>query len=214
MSGDLCLIIKKDIFFSNYYSDAWDNINNNETIQFETKCGLFTSKTIYPAQVGLKYIQYLYNTELKEDQLLLSKKYYWKIVSFVPNEVLYEEQNHRRKLISVILGLFSISLLFISWSLAKNRYLKNEALKSLKKSNDTKDRFFSIVAHDLKGPFNALIGFSDLLLEEIKSNNKANIQKFSTILHTTINNTYDFIVNLLDWSRSQTKCHSLSSRDF
>ena len=195
---------KKDIYFSNYYSDAWDNITNNETIQFETKCGLFTSKTIYPAQVGLKYIHDLYTTEFKEGQLLQSKKYYWKIVSFVPNEVLYEEQNHRRKLISIILGLFSISLLFMSGSLAKNRFLKNEALKSLKLSNDTKDKFFSIIAHDLKGPFNSLIGFSDLLLEEIKSNNKANIKKFSTILHTTINNTYDFIINLLDWSRSQT----------
>lgn len=75
--------------------------------------------------------------------------------------------------------------------------------KELIESNKTKDKFFSIVAHDLKSPFNSMLGFSNLLLEdyEVLTNEKKHY--FSKIIHINIENTYSLLENLLLWSRSQ-----------
>ena len=195
---------KKNIIFSSLYKNAWDKINNEESSQFETQQGLFTFETIYPVLEGLKTNSTSEKIFKSNDAPLISKKYYWKVVSFIPSKTLYYKQNERRKYASLILALFSISLLFISWKFAKAQYFKNKALQSLKISNETKDKFFSIIAHDLKGPFNSLLGFSQLLMTEIEQGNSSNIKKFSTILNKTLNNTYNFLINLLDWSRTQT----------
>ncbi len=75
--------------------------------------------------------------------------------------------------------------------------------QELKKSNNTKDKFFSILAHDLKGPFNTLMGFSELLLDGLKSNSYERVEHFAQILNQNINETFDLLVNLLEWSRTQ-----------
>jgi len=195
---------KKDITFSNLYKNAWDKIKNEESLQFETQQGLFTIQTIYPLLKGLKSNNINDKLFKSNSTELTSKKYYWKIVSHVPSKILYAKQNERRKYAAFILALFSISLLYISWKLATAKYSRNKALQSLKISNDTKDKFFSIIAHDLKGPFNSLLGFSNLLTNEIEQGNSSNIKKYSTILNKTLNNTYNFLINLLEWSQSQT----------
>lgn len=68
----------------------------------------------------------------------------------------------------------------------------------------TKDRFFSILAHDLKSPFNTIIGFSELLMESRENLDKELTDKMFGELHKTSENTYKLLQNLLDWARSQT----------
>ena len=74
----------------------------------------------------------------------------------------------------------------------------------LQKSNNTKDKFFSIIAHDLKGPFNALIGFGEILQQKIDECNKEEIEKFVSIINKTLNETFNLLVNLLEWAQSQS----------
>ena len=74
----------------------------------------------------------------------------------------------------------------------------------LKDLNATKDKFFSIIAHDLKNPFNTLMGFSELMLLNMDAYDKKQISEFINIIHTTSKNAYSLLENLLDWSRSQT----------
>ncbi len=76
--------------------------------------------------------------------------------------------------------------------------------RELKELNATKDRFFSIIAHDLKNPFNTLMGFSQLLLESLEAFDKKQINEFASIMHSTSKNAYSLLENLLEWSRSQT----------
>lgn len=68
----------------------------------------------------------------------------------------------------------------------------------------TKDKFFSIIAHDLRSPFNTLLGLSSILGENIKNRDYKNIEKYSVIIHKASQKTIDLIDNLIEWSRSQT----------
>lgn len=76
--------------------------------------------------------------------------------------------------------------------------------KELCELNATKDKFFSIIAHDLKNPFNALLGFSTLLLDDYdKFSDEEKIDLIRT-MDTASKNAYKLLQNLLEWSRSQT----------
>jgi two-component system, sensor histidine kinase and response regulator len=79
-----------------------------------------------------------------------------------------------------------------------------ERTKQLNELNATKDKFFSIIAHDLKNPFNTLIGFTELLLENLRDYSYEKLHEFIGILHDTSKQSYALLENLLEWSRSQT----------
>nr|NQU92245.1 PAS domain-containing sensor histidine kinase [Bacteroidota bacterium] len=70
--------------------------------------------------------------------------------------------------------------------------------------NATKDKFFSIIAHDLKSPFNSIMGFSDLLIERIREKKYEGIEKFTTVIQRSSQQAMDLLVNLLEWSRTQS----------
>lgn len=79
---------------------------------------------------------------------------------------------------------------------------KNSEQKLLE-ANATKDKMFSIVAHDLINPFNALIGFSDIILEKINEFSKDEIKTLVQHINDASKSTYQLLDNLLTWSRSQ-----------
>jgi signal transduction histidine kinase len=76
----------------------------------------------------------------------------------------------------------------------------NEELKLL---NTTKDKFFSIIAHDLRKPFESLLSYSELLAKEIESLSHEEIIIFSKGLNDNLKNLYDLLENLLHWSMMQ-----------
>ncbi len=77
----------------------------------------------------------------------------------------------------------------------------NEALNEL---NATKDKFFSIIAHDLKNPFNSILGFSDLLLTNLGNISPEKLFKMVTTINTSAKSAYKLLENLLEWARTQT----------
>jgi PAS domain S-box-containing protein len=78
---------------------------------------------------------------------------------------------------------------------------KSEA--ALRKSNKTKDMFFSIIAHDLKSPFNTMLGFSNLLVNNFDRYEKEEQKKYLAIINDGIFSIYKLLENLLLWSRTQ-----------
>lgn len=74
----------------------------------------------------------------------------------------------------------------------------------LKLANETKDKFFSIIAHDLRNPFNILLGVSKLIVEEIEAQDFELALNLSRHLNQTANSAYELLENLLTWSRSQS----------
>ena len=79
-----------------------------------------------------------------------------------------------------------------------------ESEKNLKEANAAKDKFFSIIAHDLRNPFNAVIGFSNLLRENLSEFNTSEISEYIGYINDSAINAYTLLGNLLDWARSQT----------
>ncbi len=77
--------------------------------------------------------------------------------------------------------------------------------EELENLNQTKDKLFSIIAHDLKNPFNSIIGFSELLCKNLKEFDTEKVLKIMETIHEQACVTYDLLENLLEWARSQTK---------
>ncbi len=75
---------------------------------------------------------------------------------------------------------------------------------SLRESNKTKDKFFSILAHDLISPFNTMMGFSKLLVHNFDNFDVQKQKKFIGIINHDVENTYKLLENLLLWSRAQS----------
>ncbi len=74
----------------------------------------------------------------------------------------------------------------------------------LKELNATKDKFFSIIAHDLRNPFTSIIGFSSLLVSQIETKDYDSIEKYAKIIYDSSLRAMDLLKNLMEWSQLQT----------
>ena len=73
----------------------------------------------------------------------------------------------------------------------------------LRELNATKDKFFSIIAHDLKSPFNSILGFSEILKDEARDLDIDSIVEYAGIINSSVLHTFGLLENLLDWARMQ-----------
>jgi PAS domain S-box-containing protein len=69
--------------------------------------------------------------------------------------------------------------------------------------NASRNRLFSIIAHELRSPFHALIGLSEIIASDVDSLTKEEIKKIGNMLNTTFRNEYQLLENLLSWSGIQ-----------
>jgi len=81
--------------------------------------------------------------------------------------------------------------------------LKKQA-EELTELNATKDKFFSIIAHDLKNPFNTILGFTDVLLTNFKEFDTHETLKYLNIIDNSSKHAFLLLENLLLWARTQT----------
>ena len=75
---------------------------------------------------------------------------------------------------------------------------------TLEQINKTKDKFFSIIAHDLKNPFNTLIGFSELLIMSLNKENFDKSDNYTNIMKESAKQGLALLSNLLEWSKTKT----------
>ncbi|WP_372795179.1 PAS domain S-box protein, partial [Lutibacter sp.] len=79
-----------------------------------------------------------------------------------------------------------------------------EMENQLIKLNADKDRFISILAHDLKSPFNSILGFLDILKENIRTYEIEKTEKFLNIIYTSAKNTFNLLEDILIWARTNS----------
>ncbi len=129
-------------------------------------------------------------------------------------ELAMQKQKHFRDSLITGLILLLIILLLIIYLYRNNRrntlrlkhtnttiHQQNQELQEL---NATKDKFFSIISHDLKGPLNSLTAFSGLLIKHTDALSKEEIQMLAVDFDKSLKNLMSLLENLLEWSRTQT----------
>ncbi len=97
-------------------------------------------------------------------------------------------------------------LLSVFRDISERKNFENELEKSekeLKILNSNKDKFFSIIAHDLKSPFQSILGLYNLLKEEYDNLSREEVKEIILNLGKSSENLYNLIENLLEWSRVQ-----------
>lgn len=91
--------------------------------------------------------------------------------------------------------------------------LKNKT-QELVELNASKDKFFSIIAHDLKNPFNVLVSYTSILKTDLEMFSKEQLTQIISDLNEASENGYNLLQNLLLWSRSQTNRIHVLKRNF
>lgn len=95
---------------------------------------------------------------------------------------------------------------------AKRKY--EEYLQELEKLNQNKDKLFSIIAHDLRSPFNYLLNVVDLLEESFEELDKETVQRYLHEFKLTTKNVYSLLENLLTWAHFQRETIKVKPKEF
>ncbi len=156
----------------------------------------------------LAEMQTKYEIDKKENEIEILKR------DQLLQEYKLESQATVRNLL--ILGLAMIAiiacLIYYSYWVKKRSNIDltcrnaeiNDQNRKLEELNATKDKFFSIISHDLKGPLNSLTSFSSLLINHTAHLSKEEIQMLAKDLDKSVKGLFSLLENLLEWSRSQS----------
>lgn len=86
-------------------------------------------------------------------------------------------------------------------SLSERRLFSTK--QELAEQNALKNKFFSIISHDLKNPFNIILGFSQLLTDNADRLDREKVSEYSQIIHDAAESSYEMMQNLFHWAKMQ-----------
>lgn len=127
------------------------------------------------------------------------------VVGYATDDTLMEWR-HRAWQIScgfialMILALFAVRAYMKSLRQGKELLI---LATTAEKANSTKDKFISIIAHDLRSPFTSMLGFSEIMNESFANNDLADQKKYFGYIHEGIKRVYKLLENLLLWAKLQ-----------
>ena len=111
-----------------------------------------------------------------------------------------------QNILIVLMLLACILAAYILFLAYKNDHFQTNIIelnKKVMKDSVEKDKFFSIISHDLMNPFNALLGFSQMLTVSAKNGDQEDCVEYSLIVHQSTKRILNLLQNLLVWSRMQ-----------
>lgn len=145
-------------------------------------------------------LQIKYANEQQEQENLLLRK------NNEIQEITIRQQKTLTWYLAFSVLLILIVLFFITKSHTSIKKLNRKLEKSekdLMQANANKDKFFTIVAHDLKTPFNGLLGITQLLESDYDHMSKKEIKELIVLLRKSSTNVYSLIEGLLQWAQTQ-----------
>lgn len=192
----------------NYLQKAYQELilyssnNDQEAVKRFTNSYIIISDSLNQKQLRDRYS--LTKSIVQVHELSKSKNNLEKV------NLLQSQKIQSRNTLIIVIAISSIVLLWLLLKFARlNKKLKNQNAiietqnKDLEILNNTKDKFFSIVAHDLKSPLNSLKSFSSLLIDHFDHLSKDEILTMSTQLRESVDNTIKMADNLITWARIQ-----------
>ena len=153
------------------------------------------------------------STPVFEDIQLITDKIEYSLENIIAEFRIFSRRKAKITEIAVFAG-YSVAIVLLFFSFFALRFqiiqrtkaeseLKKQA-EELKEINAEKDKLFSIIAHDIKNPFVALLGLMELLDEPIRNKDIVKIKRIIGLVQASSKKTYDLLQNLLDWARMQT----------
>jgi signal transduction histidine kinase len=116
------------------------------------------------------------------------------------NELQKVKLSAENKLLWVISGGVIIALVLLLFLIIEEKKIKIQNRK-LHEYIVSMDKFFSIISHDLKSPFQGLAGMTQMMAEDIDSFSRTELSNLSKDMHKSVNNLLRMMTNLLDWAR-------------
>lgn len=113
-------------------------------------------------------------------------------------QLIYRERE--RIYLLVIIVLMALIVVVFLWRIAAQRRLN----KKLVEVNHTKDKLFSVISHDLRSPFNTIIGFNELLIDDLRKSDNEKTKYYAHAVQSAATDTLNLVNNMLTWSRAQT----------
>lgn len=123
----------------------------------------------------------------------------WFIVSKIDREEALDVLHQQTIMISIIVLLSLISIIFTvfyQWRSQNSKFYRELSI--------TKDKFVSIITHDLTNPFVSIVGFCEILIADIRSKNYLNVEKYAGVIRDSSMSAVELLRNLAQWSKIQT----------
>ena len=174
------------------YKDAYEYYVNYTSLQ----------DTMLADEVKQKVVEAVFQNTLQQkdnENLILQKE----------NEVKQQTISNQRIYIlaAILILLLGTLLLVVTIRNGRKQKSLNQILDQknmeLKELNLAKDKFFSIIAHDLRSPFNSFLGLTNIMSTEIRSLSPSMAGKMARLMNESATNLFNLLENLLEWSRSQ-----------
>ena len=192
------------LYYSNYYNlkqykKALIHLKNYNTYLVSTKDSIINSKY---AEYGKKYQT---DKKIQENELLKKEN---RIKSL---EVAQQKKARDYLIVFSVLGIIAFGSIYSRFStkkkaanlLAKQYAVINQQKVDLEQSNTAKQKLFGIIAHDLINPFNAILGYTNLLEEDYNTFTDAQRKTFISTINKYANSNYNLTRTLLDWAKVQ-----------
>jgi len=194
---------------NNYKKTAFAHLDELATIRGDFKNALVYKKKVDELKDSIKNEEIIkkiaeasFVIQLKEKEmqhLLLNK-----------DNHLQQSQIYKQRITMVIATGILILLTILIYTLQRNqRLLKqlNNTLdarnRELQESNQSRDKFFSIISHDLRSPFNAFLNLTNIMNQEFKNMSREEIFDFNEVMKNSAIKLYKLLENLLEWSKMQ-----------
>lgn len=195
-------VLRKDNLFALAELEEYQG-NTKKAFQHYKQASVLND-SIYNEDVVAKVaeVQVKYVTEQQHKENLLLRK------NNEIQEVIIRQQRRFTWILVVASAIILVILFFMTKSRASIKRLNQQLEKSeqnLKRANSDKDRFFTIIAHDLKSPFNGLMGITELLDSDYDNLSQNNIRELIGLLRKSSVNVVSLLEGLLQWAKTQLK---------
>jgi len=195
---------KTDLCFKNEYPEFWNNMIQTDIGQIYKNGQLITFERInFNHENNYTKLQFNNITQIPDN--------FWVIAAISSKEDLNAVKTRILKQKILIFIITSIIIFIVSFIIANAQYVRFVYRNNLIKEKEnaiqasmTKDRFLSIIAHDLKNPFSSVLGFSKLLNENYEDLPDENRKSYSKYINDSAQKIFKLFEDLLIWGQSQT----------
>ena len=188
---------KKAFKFNNIYNKFKDSINNKNIIKK-------MAVSDFKIEAEKEKLEIMFKQKVKDQEF---------------NQKIERQKYLSIILIIIIIGIATLGVIYYLSSKQKKRKnellliqqkeIKNQSIilrennKKLKELNATKDTFFTIISHDLKNPFNTLMGLSKLVIDHPEDYSEEDKVEYFGYIYDSSIKTHKLLLNLLMWAKSQ-----------